>query len=67
MTSAEINKVDDKLFVEYVERFGMIDTFCAPDITATRLESLMSKALKSGKPIEYAKHGWEIPTADVVV
>lgn len=67
MRTDELNKVDGELFSQYVAKFGMFDTFSAPDITAIRLESLMTSALESGKPIEYAKHGWEIPGTDFVV
>jgi hypothetical protein len=67
MTTLEIRKVDNDLFHRYVERFGMIDTFCAPAITAKELEALMEKALRSGKPIPYRKAGWCFPPSDVVV
>lgn len=67
MKMSELSKVDGALFEEYVAAFGMIDSFCAPDITSARLESLMSSALKAGKPIAYTKEGWNIPGPDFVI
>lgn len=63
-----MEKVDDRLFSEYVSMFGMIDVyFSAPDITANKLESLMKKAIKTGKEIPYKEEGWYDPGPDAVL
>ncbi len=67
MRDSELLTVDGDLFTAYVARFGMFDTFCAPPITAGKLESLMKEALLKGEPIPYAEEGWDEYPDTIVV
>lgn len=67
MLEKEERKISYDILQEYRAKFGCMDTFGAPDITADRLNGLMKKALDEGKEIDYEKEGWYIPTGDELV
>lgn len=55
------SKMDGSLFSAYTERFGMVCSFTAPDLTAEQFNELFRHALETGVEIDYVKEGWDDP------
>ncbi|MGD9950522.1 MAG: hypothetical protein AB7U29_18885 [Desulfobulbus sp.] len=57
----EWSKIDGELFEAYKQRFGMVCSFTAPDLTADHFNALFRRTLETGVEIDYVKEGWENP------
>lgn len=55
------SKMDGALFNAYTQRFGMVCSFTAPDLTAEQFNELFRHALETGVEIDYVKAGWDDP------
>ena len=53
--------MDGDLFTAYTQRFGMVCSFTAPDLTAEQFNDLFRTALETGIEIDYVKAGWDDP------